>query len=90
MKNGPVIKDKLVLDVGCGTSILSMFASKAGAKQVIAIDQSDIIYHGMDIVRKNGIENIQFVKGRLEDTQIPIDEKVDIIVSEWMGKNNIF
>lgn len=37
--------------MGCGTSILSMFASKAGAKTVIAIDQSDIIYQAMDIAR---------------------------------------
>lgn len=80
-----MLKDKLVLDVGCGTSILSMFASKAGARQVIAIDQSEIIYYAMDIVRKNNIGNIQFVKGRLEDTEIPTDEKVDVIISEWMG-----
>lgn len=62
-----------------------MFASKAGAKQVIAIDQSEIIYYAMDIVRKNNIENIQLVKGRLEDTEMPIAGKVDIIISEWMG-----
>lgn len=62
-----------------------MFASQAGAGQVIAIDQSEIIYHAMDIVRKNNVENIQFVKGRLEDTEMPIAEKADIIVSEWMG-----
>ena len=42
---------KVVLDVGCGTGILSMFAAKAGAKHVIGIDQSEIIYQAMDIVR---------------------------------------
>lgn len=42
---------QVVLDVGCGTGILSMFAAKAGAKHVIGIDQSDIIYQAMDIVR---------------------------------------
>lgn len=84
VRNGPTIRDKVVLDLGCGTSILSMFAARTGARRVIAVDQSDIIYKAMDIVRNNGINTIEFVKGRLEDTPIPVD-KVDIIVSEWMG-----
>ena len=46
-----VFKDKVVLDVGCGTGILSMFAARAGAKHVIGVDMSDIIYQAMDIVR---------------------------------------
>lgn len=75
------------MDVGCGTSILSMFSSQAGAKKVIAIDQSDIIYHAKEIVQKNQMPNIEFVKGRLENISLPLDkdEKVDIIISEWMG-----
>lgn len=36
------------------------------------------------ICRTNNIENIEFVKGRLEDTELP-ENKVDIIISEWMG-----
>ena len=42
---------QIVLDIGCGTGILSMFAARAGARHVIGIDQSDIIYQAMDIVR---------------------------------------
>ncbi|XP_055638433.1 uncharacterized protein LOC129776673 [Toxorhynchites rutilus septentrionalis] len=84
LDNADIFKDKIVMDLGCGTAILSMFAAKAGAQEVISIDQSDIIYQAMDIVRRNEIENIKFVKGRLEDTELPA-EKVDIIVSEWMG-----
>lgn len=85
--NRNLFKDKIVMDVGCGTSILSMFSSQADAKKVIAIDQSEIIFHAMDITLKNSVKNIEFVKGRLENVTLPLKygEKVDIIISEWMG-----
>ncbi|KAG7277219.1 hypothetical protein CRUP_000448 [Coryphaenoides rupestris] len=84
-RNPEVFKDKVVLDVGCGTCILSMFAARAGAAKVIAVDQSDIIYQAMDIVRSNQLEDkITLIKGRIEDISLPV-EKVDIIISEWMG-----
>ncbi|XP_018410260.1 PREDICTED: protein arginine N-methyltransferase 3 [Nanorana parkeri] len=75
----------VVLDVGCGTGILSMFAAKAGAKKVIGVDQSEILYQAMDIVRLNKLEDtISLIKGRIEEIDLPV-EKVDIIISEWMG-----
>ncbi|XP_056616325.1 protein arginine N-methyltransferase 3 [Triplophysa dalaica] len=83
--NMDVFKDKVVLDVGCGTGILSMFAAKAGARKVIAVDQSEIIYQAIDIVRSNQLEDtITLIKGRIEEINLPV-EKVDIIISEWMG-----
>uniref|UniRef100_A0A671LSL9 Protein arginine N-methyltransferase 3 n=1 Tax=Sinocyclocheilus anshuiensis TaxID=1608454 RepID=A0A671LSL9_9TELE len=84
-RNMEVFKGKVVLDVGCGTGILSMFAAKAGARKVIAVDQSEIIYQAMDIVRSNKLEDtITLIKGRIEEIDLPV-EKVDIIISEWMG-----
>jgi protein arginine N-methyltransferase 1 len=85
MNNAHLFKDKVVLDVGCGTAILSMFAAKAGAKMVIGVDMSNIIDHARIIVKDNGLQDIiTLVKGKMEDVVLPVD-KVDIIISEWMG-----
>lgn len=90
MKNAAYFKDKVVLDVGCGTGILSMFAAKAGAKKVIAVDNSEMLNYAKKIVARNGLEGQIFcVKGKIEDNVIDDllapDENVDIVVSEWMG-----
>lgn len=53
-QNPALFRDKVVLDVGCGTGILSMFAARAGARKVIGVDQSEIVYQAMDIVRYLG------------------------------------
>ncbi|KAK9472229.1 S-adenosyl-L-methionine-dependent methyltransferase [Dipodascopsis tothii] len=83
--NKDVFKDKVVLDVGCGTGILSMFCAKAGARKVIAVDNSNIIEKAIANVYENGLDGvITCLRGKIEDLTLPVD-KVDIIVSEWMG-----
>lgn len=85
--NKHLFKDKIVLDVGCGTGILCMFAKKAGAKHVYGIDMSSIIDHAKEIITANGFaDDITLIKGKVEDVVLPEGiEKVDIIISEWMG-----
>ena len=62
-----------------------MFCAKAGAKHVIAVDKSDIMTKAMENIFHNGLsDKITCLKGAMEDVVLPVD-KVDIIVSEWMG-----
>lgn len=82
--NKSFFKDKIVMDVGCGTGILSLFAVKAGAKHVFAVDNSDIILKAREIAKENEVnDKITFIKGKVEQIKLPV-EKVDIIISEWM------
>ncbi|KPP60898.1 protein arginine N-methyltransferase 1-like [Scleropages formosus] len=83
--NKHLFKDKVVLDVGSGTGILCMFAAKAGAKKVIGIDCSNISDYAVKIVKANKLDHIiTIIKGKVEEVELPV-EKVDIIISEWMG-----
>ncbi|KAG5645450.1 hypothetical protein DXG03_005999 [Asterophora parasitica] len=87
LTNPVLFRDAVVLDVGCGTSILSLFAARSGAKRVIAVDASDIAEKAERIVKANGFEDIiTVVRGKVEEITLPDDIKqVDIIISEWMG-----
>ncbi|GAB0134380.1 type I protein arginine N-methyltransferase Rmt1 [Epichloe bromicola] len=85
VQNKHLFKDKVVLDVGCGTAILSMFAAKAGAKHVVGVDMSSIIFKAREIVKVNGLsDKITLIQGKMEEIELPFP-KVDIIISEWMG-----
>ena len=92
-----LFKDKVVMDIGCGTGILSLFAAKAGAKKVIAVDASDIHVEAKEIIHLNGYSDVIHVAhGKIEDliskNALPLekDEKVDVIISEWMGYALLF
>uniref|UniRef100_A0AC35UG39 Protein arginine N-methyltransferase 1 n=1 Tax=Rhabditophanes sp. KR3021 TaxID=114890 RepID=A0AC35UG39_9BILA len=87
-QNKHLFKGKVVMDVGSGTGILSMFAAKAGAKKVFAIEYSGIAEKSKVIIKDNKLDHIiTVVQAKMEDiTELPEGiEKVDIIISEWMG-----
>ncbi|XP_035268033.1 protein arginine N-methyltransferase 6 [Anguilla rostrata] len=84
LRNSNAIQGKVVLDVGAGTGVLSIFCVQAGAKKVYAVEASSIADQATEIVKLNNMEDrIDVIKGTLETIDLP--EPVDVIVSEWMG-----
>lgn len=84
LKNYEKIRGKVVADVGAGTGILSVFCVQAGAKKVYAIEGSALAKQTRLVVEENKMaDRITVLQGRAEDVKLP--EKVDVIVSEWMG-----
>uniref|UniRef100_A0AAZ3RH70 Protein arginine N-methyltransferase domain-containing protein n=3 Tax=Oncorhynchus TaxID=8016 RepID=A0AAZ3RH70_ONCTS len=55
--NKHMFKDKIVLDVGSGTGILSMFAANAGARHVYGIECSSISEYSEKIIKSNHLHN---------------------------------
>jgi len=86
IENNPeVFKDKIVLDIGCGTGILSIFAARAGAKHVYGIEFADIADYAQEIIKANNlVDKVTIIKSKVEEAVLPV-QQVDIIISEWMG-----
>lgn len=74
------LKDKSVLDMGCGTSILAILASMRGANPVTAIDIDDwCVNNSRDNIVLNNIDNITVELG---DAALLKDHKAfDVIIA---------
>lgn len=58
LENKSYFKDKIVMDVGCGTGILSIFCAQAGAKKVYAVEASKLANLAKEIIKENKFEEI--------------------------------
>ena len=72
----------VVLDVGAGTGVLAMMAAQAGAARVYAVEASPIAQIAEANAKGFG-RRITVINERIEDVILP--ERVDVIVSEWLG-----
>ncbi len=61
------------MDIGCGTGILSIFAARAGAKHVYAIEYAEIALFAQEIIKRNGLsDKITVIKGKMEEIVLPV------------------
>ncbi|XP_036094000.1 protein arginine N-methyltransferase 2 isoform X2 [Rousettus aegyptiacus] len=90
LQNRESLRGKVILDVGCGTGIISLFcAHHAQPKAVYAVEASEMAQHTGQLVVQNGFADIITVfQQKVEDVVLP--EKVDVLVSEWMGTCLLF
>jgi type I protein arginine methyltransferase len=74
----------VVLDVGAGSGILSLFAARAGAARVFAVERTTIAVLARVLAAANGVADIvHVIQGDVLDIELP--GRVDVIVSEWLG-----
>ena len=74
----------IVLDVGAGSGILSVFAARAGAARVYAVERTPAAVLARELAAANGVaEIVRVIHGDVTDIELP--ERVDVIVSEWLG-----
>ncbi|KAM4731166.1 protein arginine N-methyltransferase 2 isoform 3-T3 [Anableps anableps] len=90
VSNSASLRNKVVMDLGCGTGIISLFCAQLAQPSVVyAVEASSMAEHTRQLVKQNGCEEVVTVlQGRAEELELP--EQVDILVSEWMGNCLLF
>jgi SAM-dependent methyltransferase len=82
--NAVVRPGDFVLDVGAGSGILSVFAARAGAAAVYAVERTSIAGLAEQLAAANEVaDTVTVIHGDVMDIELP--EQVDVIVSEWLG-----
>ncbi len=74
----------VVLDIGCGTGVLSFMACEDGASRVYAIEGGPVIEVAKELAMDNGFaDRIEFLRGWSVDVDIP--EAADVLITETIG-----
>jgi protein arginine N-methyltransferase 1 len=74
----------VVVDLGCGTGILSLFACEAGASRVFAIDMGHMADVAALLMRHAGVADRVTVLHE-ESTKVELPVRADVLVTETMG-----
>lgn len=84
-KNSDLFKDKIIMDVGSGLGILSMFCANVGAKKVYAVEGSSMAKLCQTVIEDNKFsDTIQIIHKAVEDIQESEIEKVILFCSKLL------
>ena len=73
------LEDKKVLDMGCGTGILAIFAEMKGARPTDAIDIDAWCYeNSLENIERNNCSHISVIEG---DSSLLVNKKYDVIIA---------
>lgn len=77
-------RGRVVVELGCGSGILSVFAAQAGAEHVYAVEETAIIETAVELAKVNGVaDRITFLQGNSRDVDLP--RSADLLVHEILG-----
>lgn len=72
-----------VVEVGCGTGLLSCVAARMGARHVFAVEETALAERAEALVADNGLQDrVTVIRGRLQDLS---PEPVDLAFSELLN-----
>ncbi len=84
-----IVPGAVVLDIGCGSGILSFLACRAGAAKVYAVEPDNIVQLARETAADNGfLDRIEFIQAL--STEIDLPQRVDGIVTDIHGVTPVY
>ena len=79
-----VTPDSVVLDLGCGSGILSFFACEAGARRVFAVEHQHTADAAAFMSRRLGVaDRMEVIHMRSSEAELP--ERATVLITETLG-----
>jgi len=79
----------VVVDLGCGTGLMSLLALRAGARVVHGIELNPAVWLARDVMAENGFAD-RFHAHHQSSFDVKLDEPADVIVADLRGISPLF
>jgi protein arginine N-methyltransferase 1 len=79
----------IVVDLGCGTGIMSLLALRAGARRVHAIEMDSSVWLARDLAAANGYGD-RLVVHHGSSFDVDLDEPADVVIADLRGSSPLF